>query len=138
MYKRQVKKLEGYIGLVTKEKNLAGLDKSRPWGVLVTLGESDDPIIHGYVPVTDLKQLVASIPTPDGEALTPDANGVYEIDAEGRKMCIRDRAPPGAKEVSFAPPGLESAMVLVSQGLVPLAIGFRPSGTCLLYTSRCV
>jgi hypothetical protein len=86
-----VKKLEGYIGLVTKEKNLAGLDKSRPWGVLVTLGESDDPIIHGYVPVTDLKQLVASIPTPDGEALTPDANGVYEIDAEGRTIYAKQK-----------------------------------------------
>ena len=72
-------KAEANINSQTKGKGLAGLDKSRPWGVLVSLGENGQPVVQGYLPVTDLKALLASIPAPGGEAPAPDANGVYEL-----------------------------------------------------------
>ena len=71
-------KLEGFLQAATQGKKLAGLDKSRPWGVLVTVGESDNPVAQGYLPVSDLKQLIAGLPTPGG-APTPNDKGVYEI-----------------------------------------------------------
>ncbi len=37
-------KLEAMLKAATKGKNLAGLDKSRPWGVTVALGDSDEPV----------------------------------------------------------------------------------------------
>ena len=71
-------KLEGFLQAATQGKKLAGLDKSRPWGVLVTVGESDEPVTQGYLPVSDLKQLIAGLPAPGG-APTPNDKGVYEI-----------------------------------------------------------
>ena len=66
--------------------------------------------------------------------------GGAKENSQGRKPLVqfRDRpeSPGGAKEVSFAPPGLEIAMVLVSQGLAPLAIGFRPSGTLAITANQ--
>src|SRR5208282_3120886 len=60
-------KAEANIELQTKGKGLAGLDKSRPWGVLVSLGDEGQPIVHGFLPVTDLKQLLSSLPVPGGD-----------------------------------------------------------------------
>ena len=71
-------KLEGFLQAATQGKKLAGLDKSRPWGVLVTVGESDDPVTQGYLPVSSLKELIAGLPAPGG-APTPNDKGVYEI-----------------------------------------------------------
>ena len=61
-------KAEAAIGSQTHGKGLAGLDKARPWGVMVSLGENDQPIVQGYLPSTDLKKLLASLPLPGGEA----------------------------------------------------------------------
>ncbi len=71
-------KLDGFLQMATQGKKLAGLDKSRPWGVLVTVGESDQPVAQGYLPVSDLKQLMAGLPAPGGPP-TPNDKGVYEI-----------------------------------------------------------
>ena len=62
----------------THGKGLAGLDKGRPWGVLVSLGENDQPVVHGFLPATDLKKLLASLPVAGGEA-SPNANGNFEL-----------------------------------------------------------
>jgi hypothetical protein len=85
------KKLEGYLQAATKGKNLAGLDKSRPWGVLVTIGESDEPITQGYLPVSDLKQLVEGLPAPGGEAPKPNADGLYEIPNGGKTIYAKQK-----------------------------------------------
>jgi hypothetical protein len=68
--------VEAHIKSQTQDKELFGLDKSRPWGVLVSLGEGDQPVVQGYLPIADLKGLLSSMP---GEAPAADANGVYKL-----------------------------------------------------------
>ena len=78
-HRKLAAKAKANIDLQTHGKGLAGLDKSRPWGVLVSLGENDQPVVQGYLPATDLKQLLASLPLPGGEAPAANAKGVYEL-----------------------------------------------------------
>jgi hypothetical protein len=81
-------KLEGLLQQVTNGKKLAGLDKGRPWGVLVTVGESDDPVTQGYLPVSSLKELVAGMP---GGAPTPNDKGIYEIPSGGKTLYAKEK-----------------------------------------------
>ncbi len=69
---------------------LAGLDKSRPWGVLVSVNEESQPVVQGFLPVTDLKKLMASIPAPNGEA-GPNEKGVYERSMDGRTVYAKQK-----------------------------------------------
>jgi hypothetical protein len=78
-------KLEGFLQQATQGKKLAGLDKSRPWGVLVTVGESDEPVTQGFLPVSSLKELIAGLPKPPGEDAKPNDKGVYEIPSPNGK-----------------------------------------------------
>ena len=84
-------KAEANIKAQTHGKGLAGLDRSRPWGVLVSLGENDQPVVQGYLPVTDLKQLVASIPAPGGDAPAANAKGVYEFPAGNKTVYVKQK-----------------------------------------------
>ena len=84
-------KAEASIESQTHGKGLAGLDKSRPWGVLVSLGENDQPVVQGYLPVTDLKQLLASIPVPGGEVPAANANGVYEFPMGDKTVYVKQK-----------------------------------------------
>ena len=84
-------KLDAALGAATKGKKLAGLDKSRPWGVMVCVGETDEPSVRGYLPVTDLKQLMAGLPSPNGESLTPNDKGIYEIPASGKTLYAKQK-----------------------------------------------
>jgi hypothetical protein len=81
-------KAEALIELQTNGKGLAGLDKSRPWSVMVSLGEGDKPIVQGYLPVKDLKQLLSSLPLPGG-APAANAKGVYEISAGDKTLYVK-------------------------------------------------
>jgi len=71
-------KVKAGIEAQSHGKALEALDKSRPWGVLVSLGENDQPVVHGYLPATDLKKLLSSLPLPGGEP-SANANGVFEL-----------------------------------------------------------
>ncbi len=84
-------KAEANIKSQTHGKGLAGLDKSRPWGVLVSLGENDQPVVQGYLPVTDLKKLLSSLPPPGGEAPAANANGVYEFPMGDRTVYVKQK-----------------------------------------------
>ena len=48
---------ESFVMMATQFKGLAGLDVSRPLGVVVT-ADGETPVIHGYVPVKDLDKLL--------------------------------------------------------------------------------
>ena len=74
------KMIDGMIVFGTGGKGLAGLDKARPWGVVLYAGEEDKYPVLGFVPVTDLKELMKAIPKPGGGNFKPDADGVYELD----------------------------------------------------------
>jgi hypothetical protein len=70
--------VQGGIALGTQGKGLKGLDKGRPWGVMLFAGDGDDMPAQVYVPVTDLKTLMKAVPVPGGP-IKPDDDGVYEI-----------------------------------------------------------
>ena len=82
---------ESNIDLATQSKGLEGLDKARPWGVLVALNDDGQPIVQGFLPVTDLKKLVASIPAPGGAAPDPNDKGVYEYPLGGKSMFVKQK-----------------------------------------------
>ena len=50
--------LEDILLMMTKDKGLQGLDKTKPWGLLVQTDGQQFPI-YGFVPVTDVKTLLS-------------------------------------------------------------------------------
>jgi len=83
-------KAEGNLELMTRGKGIAGLDKSRPWGILVSLGENDQPVVQGYLPVSDLKKMLASIPMP-GEVPAANADGVYGFPMGTKTVYVKQK-----------------------------------------------
>jgi hypothetical protein len=74
------KALEGLLAVVTQGKGLAGVDKTRPWGI-VTAVEGDKPVGYGFIPVKSLKELL-SVVEPYAET-TETGGGVYKITPKG-------------------------------------------------------
>jgi hypothetical protein len=71
--------LEAPLVFMTGGKGLAGLDKARPWGIVLS-GTADGQFpVQAFVPVTDLKELMSVVPPMGGKPLAPDAKGVYEL-----------------------------------------------------------
>lgn len=83
-------KLDEFLNKATSG-GLEGLDKSRPWGLMVYIGESEEPTAVGYLPVTDLKKLIASIPVPGGETPKADSKGVYKIPSGPRTIYAKQK-----------------------------------------------
>ena len=84
-------KAEAGIKSQTHGKGLAGLDKSRPWGVLVSLGENDQPIVQGYLPVTDLKKLLAVDSRARRQSPGPQRQGVYEFPMGDKTVYVKQK-----------------------------------------------
>lgn len=80
--------IEVLLKLALQNRGLEGLDKTRPWGLIVQLDAAKfaqgvhkpDDAMRGYgvVPVTDLKALLAVVEPALGKA-KEGANGVYEV-----------------------------------------------------------
>ena len=69
--------VDGMVALFTQGKGLAGVDKSKPWGVVVqTDGTKILPI--GCLPVTSLDEVV-SLAQPFGIQVSENSDGVKEI-----------------------------------------------------------
>ena len=71
----------------TQGKGLTGLDTKRPWGVAVFARPGNAPnlpdlITYGFVPVTDLKQLMEAAKSNPKFAAAITSQGVYEIGAK--------------------------------------------------------
>ena len=73
------KGLEALLKLLTKSRGLAGLDKSRPWGGVVQC-DGSELSGYGFLPVTDLAELLAAYGTCDGD---PDYNPDADLDDSG-------------------------------------------------------
>jgi len=76
------KGLEMMLQMVTQGKGLAGLDTKRPWGAVLLTDDQGQFAFYGFVPVTDLKQLVKlSEVNPQLADAIKLTDGVYEIQA---------------------------------------------------------
>ncbi len=123
--------LEGLVAMGTQGKGLAGLDKARPWGVLVFLGENDQPTVQGYIPADDLKALMGVVPNPaTGQPFAPDADGVYELPGNGGKtMYAAQKGKWGV--VSDSKDGLKTAVAdptaMISDLAKKYLVGIRAS-----------
>ena len=109
---------EANIKAQTHDKGLVGLDKSRPWGGLVFLGEDDQPVVQGFLPATDLKQLLAAIPLPGGDAPTAKANGVYELPVNDKTVYLKQKGKWAV--FSFSEETLDSALADPTPALADL------------------
>ena len=70
-------------------ENLAGLDKTRPCGLVVqTDGQQQFPVF-GFVPVTDLKAFLKSLEPAVGKA--EEEKGVYEIGVRGNPLYVQEK-----------------------------------------------
>ncbi len=81
--------MEGLLTLMTQGKGLAGLDKSKPWGLVVQTDGQEFPVF-GFIPVTDLKALLAVIEKFDIESEEVDG-GVLKITKEGQNLYVKEK-----------------------------------------------
>jgi len=85
--------LEEMLKGVTGGEGLVGLDASRPWGAVVQTGGAMGFSVLGFVPVTDLDELMGVLKNPEtGEPIAQKENGVYKIVApDGPTISIAEK-----------------------------------------------
>ncbi len=85
------KGLEFVLQMMTQGRGLSGLDKTRPWGAVYLADDQGKSAIFGFLPVTELKQLVET-----GQAIqilrnVNQDNGVYEIQGGDTTLYARQK-----------------------------------------------
>jgi hypothetical protein len=86
------KGLEGMLAIVTQGKGLSGLDKKAPWGMVLHLSEQGQPAGFGFLPVSDLKQLMDIAMNSPAGASIKENDGVYEIEnPDGQTVYVAQR-----------------------------------------------
>lgn len=98
------KGLEMTLTMMTQGQGLKGLDKSRPWGVVVQTNGQEFPIF-GFIPVDDLKQLLNAVGPLLGQVEEGD-DGVYEIQTQARPIYVKGKGKWAF--VTNSPDGFES------------------------------
>ncbi|MFV1968982.1 MAG: hypothetical protein ACC628_26480, partial [Pirellulaceae bacterium] len=99
--------VEGMLNLFTQNQGLKGLDKSRPWGLVVrTDGMQFQPL--AFVPTTDLSQLLEVLAIFDVEA-EDQGDGLYQLSANtpAGPQVIYLRATEGWAFVAQTPDALQ-------------------------------
>lgn len=84
--------LDGLVAAVTQGKGLAGLDKSRPVGIILTW-DGSKPAGYAFAPVKDLKQLLGVL---ELYAKVEDGgSGLYTVAAKGKnkKFYVKGAGP---------------------------------------------
>ncbi|MFM8634405.1 MAG: hypothetical protein ACKOEX_06285 [Planctomycetia bacterium] len=116
---------ESLLMVATQGRGLAGLDVSRPLGVIVT-ANGPMPLVHGYVPVKNLDKLLESL-----EA----AIGPTESDGDVRRLVlpsgitidfVERETPSGAWAVAGIPgtgTGVDDPLPLLEKVVSPFSIG---------------
>ena len=85
--------LEGLLGFFTQNRGLEGLDKTRPWGLVVATDGVNFPKAV-FLPVTDVEKLMASLVAFISEP--KDAgDGVFEIEVKANAMPLFVKAQDG-------------------------------------------
>ncbi|MBN2475157.1 MAG: hypothetical protein JXB62_11150 [Pirellulales bacterium] len=73
--------LEGMLGMFTGGKGVAGLDKAKPWGLVVQTDGMQFPAVV-FVPVSDMKQLLEVVAPFAGEPADA-GGGVLKLESPG-------------------------------------------------------
>lgn len=84
------KMADGMIALVTQGRGLKGLDKTRPWGVLVgTDGEN----VGGcaFVPVTDMKAVMDLLKSLAKDKVKECEGGLYEVTGPKKTVYVQEK-----------------------------------------------
>jgi hypothetical protein len=99
------KNLEGMITLFTQGQGLAGLDKSKPWGLAASTDGLSFQIL-GFIPVTDLKKLLDALGGLLGDPEKED--GVYKLQAPAMPIPIYLKEKDGYAYLSQDSAGLQN------------------------------
>jgi hypothetical protein len=84
--------LEGMLKMATQGQGLAGLDTKRPWGAVIQTDGQQRFSIYGFIPVTDLKQLLGVVRNVPVVKVTENpADGVYEIQTPGPTLFLQQK-----------------------------------------------
>ena len=99
------KNLEGMIAFFTQGQGLAGLDKTKPWGIAASTDGLSFQLL-GFIPVTDLKKLLDALSGFRGD---PDEeNGIYKLQAPGLPIPLYIKSENGYAFISQDSAGLGS------------------------------
>ncbi len=79
--------LEGMLAMVTGGQGVQGIDKAKPWGLLVQSKGDQWPIV-GFIPVTDAKKVLDLLKNAGVEVEEKGADS-YEISGNGPPMLVK-------------------------------------------------
>ena len=85
------KNLEGMITFFTQGQGLAGLDKTKPWGLAASTDGLSFQLL-GFIPVTDLKKLLDFAACRDSSATRTRKNGVLQTASRSSHSAVLERA----------------------------------------------
>jgi hypothetical protein len=86
------KGLEMMLKLMTQGKGLAGLDTKQPWGAVLLTDGQEALVGYGFLPVTDLKQLMElAKANPQLADTIKEDGGVYEIQTGGPALFVTQK-----------------------------------------------
>ncbi len=84
-----VAKFEAVLNLFTNNQGLAGLDKTRPMGVVVIL-DGEKPCGYAFVPVSDLEKLIGVV-KPFAKKMKTHDDGVYEFPTKKKSLFVQQQ-----------------------------------------------
>ena len=113
---------ESFVMMATQFKGLAGLDVSRPLGVVVT-ADGETPVIHGYVPVKDLDKLLETLQGTVGPATK--VGGKRTVQMPGGPLEITEQGGWAIVTPQGSPAGPANAEQLISAVSEALSIGVQ-------------
>lgn len=85
------KSLESLLNMMTMGKGLSGLDKKQPWGAVYLANDQGKSAIYGFLPVTELKQLIETGQVLQLAQNIKLDNGVYEIQTPAITLYARQK-----------------------------------------------
>jgi hypothetical protein len=85
------KGLEGMLQVFTQGEGLAGVDKTKPWGVVVQTDGTQEFPFFAFVPVTDFSAALGLLEKLDLKAEDTGA-GIYEIETPARPLFVKEQS----------------------------------------------
>ncbi len=84
------KMADGMIALATQGRGIQGLDKTRPWGVLVG---TDGEHVGGcaFVPVTDMKAVMGLLKSMAKDKVKEGEGGLYEVTGPKKILYVQEK-----------------------------------------------